>query len=81
VSHPTKLKKDPKTNKYEIPTLYNISGSAHFFNRTHNGISVWRDFETGVVDVYVQKIKWSWLGNIGFCSYKFDTYTRMYKPI
>lgn len=81
VAHPTKLKKDPKTNKYEIPTLYSISGSAHFFNRTHNGLSVWRDFETNVVDVYVQKVKWSWLGRIGFCSYSFDTYTREYKQI
>jgi twinkle protein len=81
VAHPTKLKKDPKTNKYEIPTLYSISGSAHFFNRTHNGISVWRDFETNTVDVYVQKVKWSWLGKIGFCSYNFDSYTRQYKQI
>jgi len=81
VAHPTKLKKDPRTGKYEIPTLYSISGSAHFFNRTHNGISVYRDFETNVVDVYVQKVKWSWLGKIGFCSYRFDTFTREYSVI
>lgn len=81
VAHPTKLKKDPRTNKYEIPTLYSISGSAHFFNRTHNGISIYRDFETGVVDVYVQKVKWSWLGKIGFTSYQFNTYTREYVPL
>lgn len=81
VAHPTKLKKDPKTNKYEVPTMYSISGSAHFFNRTHNGISVYRDFESNLVDVYVQKVKWSWLGKIGFCSFGFDTMTREYKPI
>lgn len=80
VAHPTKLKKDPKTGKYEIPTLYNISGSAHFFNRPHNGLSVYRDFQTNIVDVYVQKVKWSWLGKIGFASYNYDTMTRMYKP-
>jgi len=81
VAHPTKLKKDPRTGKYEIPTLYSISGSAHFFNRTHNGISVYRDFETNVVDVYVQKVKWSWLGQLGFVSYQFNTFTREYIEI
>lgn len=81
VAHPTKLRKDPGTKKYEVPTLYSISGSAHFFNRTHNGMSIYRDFETNQVDVYVQKVKWSWLGKIGFCSYNFNTFTREYEPI
>lgn len=81
VAHPTKLKKDHRTGKYEVPTLYNISGSAHFFNRTHNGLSVYRDFETNTVDIYVQKIKWSWLGKIGFCTYQFNPFTREYLPI
>lgn len=81
VAHPTKLQKDKGTGKYEVPTLYNISGSAHFFNRTHNGISVWRDFENNVVDVYVQKVKWSWLGKIGYCSFNFNTMTRKYEAI
>lgn len=80
VAHPTKLRKDAQTKKYEIPNLYSISGSAHFFNRTHNGMSIYRDFETNQVDVYVQKVKWSWLGKIGFCSYTFDTFTRRYVP-
>lgn len=81
VAHPTKLRKDATTKKYEIPNLYSISGSAHFFNRTHNGMSIYRDFETNQVDVYVQKVKWSWLGKIGFCSFNFNTFTRQYIPI
>jgi twinkle protein len=81
VAHPTKLRKDPKTGKYEIPTLYNISGSAHFFNRPHNGLSIYRDFQTNIVDVYVQKVKWAWLGKVGFTSYNFDTMTRAYTPL
>lgn len=78
VAHPTKLQKDRNTGKYEVPTLYNISGSAHFFNRTHNGIAVWRDFQTGMVDVHVQKVKFSWLGKLGNCSFRYDTLTRQY---
>jgi len=78
VAHPTKLTKDKQTGKYEVPTLYHISGSAHFFNRTHNGISVWRDFENNNVDVYIQKVKWAWLGKLGFVSYNFNPMTRAY---
>jgi len=78
VAHPTKLGKDKRTGKYEIPTMYSISGSAHFFNRTHNGMSIYRDFQTNVVDVYVQKVKWSWLGSLGYASFHYDTMTRRY---
>lgn len=81
VAHPTKLQKDKSTGKYEVATLYSISGSAHFFNRTHNGISVYRDFQTNIVDVYNQKIKDYWLGKLGSCSFMYNTDTRMYKPI
>ena len=81
VAHPTKLQKDKGTGKYEIPTLYSISGSAHFFNRTHNGISVYRDFQTGIVDIYVQKCKYYWLGKLGFCSFNYNVETRAYTPV
>jgi len=78
IAHPRKLQKDQKTGKYPIATMYDISGSAHFFNKTDNGISIHRDFETKVVDVYIQKVRFSWLGQIGFVSYNFDTLTRRY---
>ena len=81
IAHPRKLNKNKDSKKYEVPTLYDISGSAHFFNMTHNGISVYRDFETNVTDIYVQKVKWSWLGKIGFCSFHYETMTRQYIPI
>jgi twinkle protein len=81
IAHPTKIQKDKNTRKYEVPTLYSISGSAHFFNKTHNGISIYRDFETGIVDVYVQKVKWSWLGKLGYCSFNYNTMTRQYVPL
>jgi twinkle protein len=79
VAHTTKMEKEKDKNKYKIPTLYSISGSANFFNKTHNGICVYRDFESGMVDVYVQKVKQSWFGEIGFNSYSFNTLTRQYE--
>lgn len=81
VAHPTKLMKDKKTGQTPVPTLYDISGSAHFFNRTHNGLAVHRNKETGQVDIHVQKVKNSWLGNLGVTSFYFDTMTREYKYI
>lgn len=81
IAHPTKLSKDKATGKYEVPTMYSISGSAHFFNKTDNGITIYRDFETNVVTCYVQKIRWWWLGKIGFTSFNFNTLTRQYEAI
>jgi twinkle protein len=76
IAHTTKISKDKVTKKYEVPNLYNISGSAHFYNKTHNGITIYRD--DTMVDVYVQKVKQSWLGQKGFSTYSYDTYTRQY---
>ena len=78
VAHPRKLVKDQRTKQYPIATMYDISGSAHFFNKTDNGISIHRDFEKNIVDVYVQKVRFSWLGKIGYATYNFDTFTRKY---
>lgn len=80
VAHPTKIVKDKSTGKYEVPNLYNISGSAHFFNKSDNGITVYRHFDTNIVDVYVQKVRYSWAGKIGYCSFNYDTFTRQYIP-
>lgn len=77
IAHPTKMGKTG--DKYDIPTLYNISGSAHFFNKTDNGITVYRDFATGIVDVHVQKVRYSWLGKIGLASFTYNVDTRQYK--
>lgn len=80
IAHTTKIGKD-KSGKFEIPNLYNISGSAHFYNKTHNGMTVYLDVQTGLTTVYVQKVKQSWLGQKGFVTYKFDPYTRKYEFI
>ena len=80
VAHPTKVKKEAN-GKYEIPTMYSISGSAHFFNKTDNGIAVYRDFETEIVTLYIQKIRYSWLGKLGYCEFMFNNDTRQYIPI
>lgn len=80
MAHPTKIgKKDGKN--YDVPTLYSISGSANFFNKTHNGITVYRDFNTNNVEVHVQKVKQSWLGETGLCQFTYNRKNRQYTAV
>ena len=44
VAHPTKMQKNEKTGVYNIPTLYDVSGSADFRNQTHDGFTIYRNF-------------------------------------
>lgn len=81
VAHPKKLQKDRETDQFPVATMYDISGSAHFFNKTDNGISVHRDFTKNIVTVYIQKVRFSWQGKVGFTAFNFDTFTRQYKAI
>lgn len=64
VAHPTKLKKDEKSKKYPVATLYDISGSANFANKTDNGLSLWRDTskKDNVVELHILKIKNKFIG-------------------
>ena len=51
VAHPTKMKLNEQTNMYNVPTLYDVSGSADFYNQTHDGYCIYRireDLENGV---------------------------------
>lgn len=72
VAHPTKIQKDKNTGLYEVPNLYNINGSANFFNKTHNGISVYRNFTTKRTEIYVQKVKFKHWGEPGQVELEWD---------
>jgi twinkle protein len=77
IAHPTKM---PKVNgRFEVPNMYSISGSANFYNQTDNGITVYRDLDDSV-SVFIQKIRFDWLGKIGECRFLFDKYKRRYIP-
>lgn len=74
VAHPTKLQKDIKTQTYPVATLYDISGSAHFYNKADFGLSVWRDVknENEPTQVHVQKARFRWCGKPGVVELYFD---------
>lgn len=81
VCHPVKTPKDEKTGKYHVPTLYSINGSSYWFSLTDNGLCVYRNFDSGITDVHIQKWKRSWLGNVDICSFLYDTQTRQYNKV
>ena len=68
IAHPTKMKKDDD-GKYQVPTLYDVSGSSDFRNQAHNGCTVYRNFaselEGDSTDFYNMKTKMAFQGQIG----------------
>lgn len=80
VAHPTKLQKEKNTQRYAVPTLYDISGSAHFRNKADFGLVASRDFEdaNGPTTIYVQKVRFRWCGKPGQCDLYFDRLTGRY---
>jgi len=80
VAHPYKMEKDKKTGKYLVPTLYTISGSADFFNKTDNGLCVYRNFETKKTEIHISKVKFDHWGWIGMAEYVYEPLSLRYYP-
>jgi twinkle protein len=84
VAHPVKMNKNPDGD-FEIPTLYNINGSSHFYNQTDNGFSVYRIFpdvennKPDMTQVHVQKVKFKHLGMIGKSDFQYNTNNGRYR--
>jgi twinkle protein len=66
IAHPTKMYRNKQTGLYDVPTLYDISGSAAFYNKCDNGIVIVRDKgdESKPVEVHVQKIRYQEIGGL-----------------
>lgn len=64
VAHPTKVKKG-KNDLFEVPNLYDIAGSANWFNKPDVGITFYRNYATKRNEIHVQKIKYQHLGTQG----------------
>jgi len=79
VAHPKKMNKTAN-GKIEVPSLYDISGSANFFNKTDYGITVHRNTDEqnvmlNEIKVYFQKIKYKHLGEQGIIDLRYDYVT------
>lgn len=82
VAHPHMLRKD-KDGNYPVPTAYDINGSAAWFNKGDNIISVWRDKtrEDAAVEIHVQKVRFRYGGKIGMAELYFDKLTGRYSEV
>lgn len=66
VAHPVKMKFNHDKGCYDIPGLYEISGSANFYNKTDIGITVYKEpNEQYRNTIIVQKVKFKYWGEIG----------------
>lgn len=79
VAHPAKMQRN-KDGNYSRPTPRDISGSAHFWNKSDNCITVWRDLDTGSqeVRIYIDKVRWKHMGHIGDTTLLYDRITGRY---
>lgn len=62
VAHPTKLDRT-KDDRLPVPTLYDISDSAHWANKCDAGIVIYRDGEETVI--LVRKVRYEAIGKTG----------------
>ena len=80
MAHPTKLQKDKQTGQITVPTLYDISGSANFYNKADFGIVVHRDRVENYTIINVAKVKFRHLGEPGRALFKYNLNNGRYTP-
>ncbi len=80
MAHPTKQQKNKDTQQIEAPTLYDIAGSAHFYNMADYGIVVHRDRPNNRVEIKVSKVRFKHLGSVGTVYMKYNINNGRYVP-
>jgi twinkle protein len=80
VAHPTKLTKNVTTEQYPCPTLYDISGSAHFYNMCDFGWAGWRDRKElhKPIEFHMQKSRHQEIASEGCVRIGYDHITTRY---
>ncbi len=69
VAHPRKIESD--NGVFKKPNLYDISGSADFYNKAYNGLVCYRnigqktEYKSDIVSIYVEKVKRKENGQLG----------------
>ena len=81
VAHPAKLQRGVD-GKIPPPKGYEISGSAHYFNKADCGVTVHRDMdEPHITQVHVWKCRFSWVGKQGMTQLIYDRRSTTYSEV
>ena len=80
VAHPRKMNRNPTTGATPRVEMYDINGSADFYNKADYGSVVERDKEIGITRVYVDKVKFKHLGVGGVATFVYDPVNGRYLP-
>ena len=80
VAHPAKIYPEQGKSTYRLPKMYDIAGSAHWYNKTDNGIVVYKNLDAGVSEIHVQKVRWFFLGKEGLCNMIFNKESKQFTP-
>ena len=79
VAHPAKMLRG-KDGVYPVPSLWDISGSAHWRSKADNGIVVHRpDIHENMVDIHVQKVRFKSTGKPGVVPFIYDWWSGRFK--
>ena len=81
IAHPAKIQKNKNSGLHEVPTLYDVAGSANFFNKCDVGMVVYRNFSTEKTEVYIQKMKFRNIGAVGFSYFNYNPVNNRYNSI
>ena len=81
VAHPTitRLQKDRNTGKYPVPTPYDVSDSSHWFNKADNCLTIYRDDDSGLVQLHLQKNRLTGLPAV--VEFRYDWLTGRYASL
>ena len=74
VAHPAKMYRD-KDGSYPVPSLWDISGSAHWRNKSDSGVVIYRDLsdpDSKLVDIHIQKQRFRQDGAMGMASLRYN---------
>jgi twinkle protein len=73
VAHPAKLQRDA-SGKRPVPSPYDIHGSAHWYNKADNIVTIHRDQaeQSQDVQIHIQKVRFKHIGKPGVVTLKYD---------
>jgi twinkle protein len=81
IAHPTKIQKQDDGN-YAIVKPYDIAGSAAWFNKPDNILSVYRTNDApDLTQIHIQKVKFREVGHTGSCTLRHDARTGTFADI